>query len=709
MKIYDDKHIKNVVFVGAHNSGKTTLAETMLFEAGLTNRRGTVENKNTVADHHEIEHEKGNSVYATPLHTEWRNYKINIIDTPGLDDFIGEVISSIRVADTIVTVLNGQYGVEIGTEIIWNYIDKYHKPTLFVINQIDHPNINFEESFKSIKGLVGNNAVKIQYPVKHDGALCIIDVLKMKMYKFSAEGGKPSKHTIPDDQLETAERLHNELVEKAAENDEELMEHYFDQGTLNEDELRKGIKAGMLNHDLFPVFCVSALQDMGTGRLMGFIDNVAPAAADLKPEQSVDGKEIPAKKESPTSLFVFKTIHQPNLGQVTFFKVVSGEINLNDKLINSRNGQTETFNQLFIMDGKERRSVTRLTVGDIGASLKLKYTETNDTLAQEGFDIEIKPIQYPQPRIRRAVYAVNTKDEEKLTDSLKKIHSQDPTVLISFSNETRQLILACQGELHLATIDWTLKNIYGVEAIFEKPKISFRETIQRSSAANYRHKKQSGGSGQFAQVHMKIEPWIEGMDEPEGFNIRGKEDIDLPWGGKLIFYNCIVGGVIDLRYLPSIMKGILEVMERGPLTGSYIRDVRVMLYDGKMHPVDSNDISFKIAGAHAFREAFLNANPKLLEPALELLVTTPEDMVGNVMTELQTRRSVIMGIENNNNYQLLKCVAPETELYGFSTELRSLTQGRATFKSKFSAYQPVPENIQREMLNNKEFVGVAGR
>jgi len=709
MKIYDDKHIKNVVFVGAHNSGKTTLAETMLFEAGLINRRGTVENKNSIADHHEIEHEKGYSVYATPLHTEWRNYKINIIDTPGLDDFIGEVISSIRVADTIVTVLNGQHGVEIGTEIIWNYINKYHKPTIFVINQIDHPNLNYEESFKSIKNLVGNNAVKIQYPVIREGSQCIIDVLKMKMYKFSAEGGKPSKHEIPEDLLETAEKLQNELVEKAAENDEELMELYFEQGTLNENELRQGIKAGMLNHDLFPVFCVSALQDMGSGRLMGFIDNVAPAAADLKPEQSVDGKEIPSRKDSPTVLFVFKNVHQPNLGQVTFFKVISGEIRLNDKLINSRNGETETFNQLFIMDGKERKPVTRLTVGDIGASLKLKHTETNDTLAQEGFDIEIKPIQYPQPRIRRAVFSVNIKDEEKLTDSLKKIHSQDPTVILSFSNETRQMILACQGELHLATIDWTLKNIYGVEAYFEKPKISFRETIQRSSAANYRHKKQSGGSGQFAQVHMKIEPWSEGMEEPEGFNIRGKEEIDLPWGGKLIFYNCIVGGVIDLRYLPSIMKGVIEVMEKGPFTGSYIRDVRVMVYDGKMHPVDSNDISFKIAGAHAFREAFLNANPKLLEPALELLVTTPEDMVGNVMTELQARRSIILGIENNNNYQLLKCVAPETELYGFSTELRSLTQGRATYKSKFAAYQPVPENIQREMLSNKEIAGVAGR
>jgi elongation factor G len=702
MKIYDDKHIKNVVFVGAHNSGKTTLAETMLFEAGLINRRGRVEAKNTTSDYHEIEHEKGNSVYATPLHTEWRNYKINILDTPGLDDFIGEVISSIRVADTVVTVLNGQHGVEVGTEIIWNYIDKYHKPTLFVINQIDHPNVKFEASFNSIKNLVGNNAVKIQYPLKVDGAQCIVDVLKMKMYKFSAEGGKPEKLKIPKDQKETADNLHNELVEKAAENDEELMELFFEKGSLNEDELRKGIKAGMLNHELFPVFCISALNDMGSGRLMGFIDNVAPAAADLKPEQSVNGKEIPSKKEAPTAVFVFKTVHQPNLGQVTFFKVMSGEVKLNDKLVNSRSGETENLNQLFIMDGIERKQVTKLTVGDIGASLKLKYTETNDTLSQEGNDMVIKPIQYPQPRIRRAIFSVNTKDEEKLSESLRKIHSQDPTVIISFSNETRQQILACQGELHLATIDWTLKNIYGVEARFEKPKISFRETIQRSSSANYRHKKQSGGSGQFAEVHMKIEPWLEGMEEPEGFNLRGKEQIDLPWDGKLVFYNCIVGGVIDQRYLPSIMKGILDVMEKGPLTGSYIRDVRVMVYDGKMHSVDSNDISFKIAGAHAFKEAFLNANPKLLEPAMELTVTVPEEMVGNVMTELQTRRSIIQGIDNSNNYQILRCIAPEAELFGFSSELRSLTKGRATFKSVFSSYQPVPTNVQKTLVNAGE-------
>ncbi|MGB5479512.1 MAG: GTP-binding protein, partial [Eudoraea sp.] len=405
MKIYDDKHIKNVVFVGAHNSGKTTLSETMLFEAGLINRRGTVETQNTVSDYHEIEHERGTSVYATPLHTEWRNYKINIIDTPGLDDFVGEIISSIRVADTIVTVLNAQHGVEIGTEIIWNYVSNYSKPTLFVVNQIDHINSNFENSFKGIKALVGNNAVIIQYPLIIDGAQCIIDVLKMKCYKFSSEGGKPEKLPIPEDQKERADQLHNELVEKAAENDEELLELFFEKGTLNEDEMRVGIKAGMLNHELFPVFCVSALNDMGTGRLMGFIDNVAPAAADLNPEQTVEGDVLVRKKEAPTVLFVFKTVYQPSLGQISFFKVKSGVVKANDKLVNSRTGDTEILNHLYIMDGKKRESVSKLEVGDIGATLKLKSTETNDTLHVAGKSITIKPIQNPEPRTRKSVSA----------------------------------------------------------------------------------------------------------------------------------------------------------------------------------------------------------------------------------------------------------------------------------------------------------------
>ncbi len=702
MKIYDDKHIKNVAFVGAHASGKTTLAETMLFEAGLLNRRGTREDKNTVSDYHDIEHERETSVYSTTLHTEWRNYKINIIDTPGLDDFMGEIASTMHVADSVVMLVNAQHGVEVGTEIIWEYINRYSKPTIFVINQIDHAKANYDHSYNSIVDMVGNNAVKIQYPLVVDGAQCIVDVLKMKMYKFGPEGGKPEKHEIPEDQKELADMLHNELVEKAAENDEELMELYFDKGTLNEDEMRAGIKKGMLNHELFPVFCISALNDMGSGRLMGFIDNVAPGSADMNPEQSVEGEDIICDPNGPTALFIYKTIHEPNLGQITFFKVKSGEVKANDKLVNSRNGETENLNQLFIMDGKKRQAVDKLSCGDIGATLKLKNTETNDTLHTPGKKITVKPIDFPRARIKRVIGAKDKKDEEKLSEVLKKIHSQDPTTSAIYSKELKQLILSCQGELHLATIDWTLKNIYGIEAEFTQPKIAYRETIQRPATASYKHKKQSGGAGQFGEVHMKIEPYYEGMPEPEGFNIRSKEEIDLDWGGKLVFYNCITGGVIDTRYMAAIMKGILEVMEEGPLTGSYARDIRAMVFDGKMHSVDSNDISFKIAAAHAFKAAFLNAKPKLMEPVHNLEVRVPEDLMGNVMTDLQSRRAIILGMDSDGNNQIIKAKVPLAEMYKYSTSLRSITQGRATFKTEFASFEPVPQNIQQELVKKMD-------
>jgi elongation factor G len=698
MKVFDDKHIKNVAFVGAQGSGKTTLAETMLFEAGLINRRGTIAAKNTVSDYHEIEHEREMSVFATPLHTEWRNYKINIIDTPGLDDFIGEIASTMRVADTVVMVVNGQYGVEVGTEIMWEYIDRFHKPTLFCINQIDHAGQNFDDAYNSIVDHFGKNAVLVQYPITVNGVLCIVDVLKMKLYKFGPEGGKPEKLPIPDSEKARADELHNELVEKAAENDEALMEQFFEKGTLNEDEMREGIRQGMLHHELFPVFAVSALNDMGTGRMMGFIDNVAPAAADLKPETTVEGDTLECKPSEPTSLFIFKTLHEANLGQVSFFKVKSGEVNQGDKLVNSRTGEEETLNQLFIMDGATRHNVDKLTSGDIGATIKLKHTETNDTLHTAGKKITIKPINFPEPRMTKSVVTHNKRDEEKIIEVLRKMQSQDPTITVAYSRELRQQILGCQGELHLATIEWTLKNQYGLEVTFEKPRIAYRETIQRSATASYRHKKQSGGAGQFGEVHMKIEPWHEGMDEPQGFSLRGKDEIELPWGGKLIFYNCIVGGVIDQRYLPAISKGIMEVMEEGPLTGSYARDIRVMVYDGKMHPVDSNEISFKIAGGHAFKQAFLDASPKLLEPVQEITVKVPEDLMGDVMTDLQGRRSIILGMDAAGRYTKIRAKTPLAELYGYSTSLRSITQGRASFTSKFAEFAAVPGNLQQDLI-----------
>lgn len=707
MKVYDEKHIKNIALLGAPKAGKTLMAEDMLFEAGIIHRRGTIEGKNTVSDCHEIEQERGNSVFATCLHTEWRDYKINIIDTPGFDDFAGEMIASLRVADTCVLVINAQHGVEVSTELIWNYVDRFQKPVIFAINQVDHPKSDFDSALVSLQKRFGTPVTQMQYPANQgEGFNAIIDLLKMVMYKFPAAGGKPEKLPIPDHEKEKAAMLHNSLVEKAAENDEKLMEKYFETGTLDEDEMREGLKLGMIHHDVFPVFCMSAKKNMGSGRMMGFIDNVAPSPREAKPELTSDGKEIFFDPSKPTALFIFKSHIEPNLGRLSFFKVISGEVTSTSELVNSQTGAIERFHQLFIMDGKTRQPVDKLVAGDIGATLKLKDTYTNQTLRAKNFEVTINPIEFPEPRIRTAVVAHSKNDDEKIGEVLHKIHQEDPTLLVAYSRELRQLIISGQGELHLTVCKWFLEKMYNLHVDFVSPRISYRETIRKSSSSSYRHKKQSGGAGQFGEVYMKIEPYYDGMPEPTEFSIRGKEVVELEWGGKLVFYNCIVGGVIDTRFIPSILKGVMEKMEEGPITGSYVRDVRVMVHDGKMHPVDSNDISFKIAGMMAFKEAFMKAEPQLLEPIIDLEVMVPEEIVGDVMGDLQTRRSLIMGIDTNAKYQVIKARTPLAELDRYSTTLRSLSQGRGTFSQQFADFAPVPFDVQQKLAKNSKVVEV---
>jgi len=707
MKVYDEKHIKNIALLGAPKAGKTLLAEDMLFEAGIIHRRGTIEGKNTVSDCHEIEQERGNSVFATCLHTEWRDYKINIIDTPGFDDFAGEMIASLRVADTCVLVINAQHGVEVSTELIWNYVDRFQKPVIFAINQVDHPKSDFDSALISLQKRFGTPVTQMQYPANQgEGFNAIIDLLKMVMYKFPAAGGKPEKLPIPDHEKEKAAMLHNSLVEKAAENDEKLMEKYFETGTLDEDEMREGLKLGMIHHDVFPVFCMSAKKNMGSGRMMGFIDNVAPSPREAKPELTSEGKEIFFDPSKPTALFIFKSHIEPNLGRLSFFKVISGEVTSTSELVNSQTGAIERFHQLFIMDGKTRQPVDKLVAGDIGATLKLKDTYTNQTLRAKNFEVTINPIEFPEPRIRTAVVAHSKNDDEKIGEVLHKIHQEDPTLLVAYSRELRQLIISGQGELHLTVCKWFLEKMYNLHVDFVSPRISYRETIRKPSSSSYRHKKQSGGAGQFGEVYMKIEPYYDGMPEPTEFSIRGKEVIELEWGGKLVFYNCIVGGVIDTRFIPSILKGVMEKMEEGPITGSYVRDVRVMVHDGKMHPVDSNDISFKIAGMMAFKEAFMKAEPLLLEPIIDLEVMVPEEIVGDVMGDLQTRRSLIMGIDTNANYQVIKARTPLAELDRYSTTLRSLSQGRGTFSQQFADFAPVPFDVQQKLAKNSKVAEV---
>lgn len=708
MKTYDEKHIKNIVLLGAAKSGKTTLSETMLFEAGIINKRGTVEEANTVSDYHEIEFERGSSVYATCLHTEWRDYKINIIDTPGLEDFIGEVISSIRVCDTALLLLHAQYGVEVGTELIWDYVDKYRKPTILAVNHLDNEEANFNKVVEDARRILGPAVTIMQYPVNQGiGFNGVIDLLKMTMYKFPPDGGKPEKLPIPDSEKERAEQLHNELVEKAAENDDTLMEHYFEKGNLDEDEMREGLKIGMLKHQVFPVFCLSAKRNMGSGRLMGFIDNVAPSAIEMPPEMTEEAQPIPCNPAGPACLFVFKTLLEPHIGRLSFFKVLSGEVRAGMELINEKGNTTERLNQLFIADGKNRNPVDRLRSGDIGCSLKLKNTLTNHTLNDKGFNGQVDPIHFPPPKVRAAIEARNKADDEKLGEVLAEIHMEDPTLEIEYNRELKQVILHGQGDLHLAITKWRLENIYKMQVEYLPAKIPYRETIQKPAIASYRHKKQSGGAGQFGEVYMKIEPYYEGMPPVKEFPVRDTEEIALNWGGKLVFNNCIVGGAIDNRFLPSILKGVMEKMHEGPLTGSYVRDVRVSVYDGKMHPVDSNDISFKIAGMMAFRDAFHQAAPQLLEPVYDIEATAPDYMSGDIMSELQSRRSIITGMDTINSNQVIKARTPQAELDKLYASLRNVTQGKAKVKASFAEYAPVPMDMQRKLSEEYNKVAVS--
>lgn len=699
MTTYDSNHVKNIALLGHAGSGKTTIAECMLYEAGIVKRRGSIAAQNTVSDYHELEHERGSSVFASLLHTSWKDYKINIIDTPGYDDFAGEVISALRVADTGVMVLNAAAGVEVGTDIIWEYTEKFRTPTVFIINKLDHPDADFDRTLEEAKTHFGANVVAVQYPVKTgEDFNQIIDVLNMVMYQFSAEGGKPEKLPIPAEEKERAAQLHNELVESIASNDEGLMEKYFEQGELSEDEMKNGLHASMIKHDIFPVFCTSAEKNKGVGRVMSYIDNVCPSANEMPPQRTVSGKELPCNPKGPACIFVFKTIIEPHIGELSLFKVYSGTIKPGMELVNENTGVTEKINQLLLIEGHNRISVDELVAGDIGATIKLRSTHVNNTLHEKGQNLELEPIEFPIANVTVAISAANKNEEEKLSQALHTLKEEDASISYQVSPELKQTLLHCQGELQLKVIEWKIKNIHKLDVVFDKPKIPYRETIQAKAEASYRHKKQSGGAGQFGEVFLRIEPWFEGMPDPNGLNVRGRDEVSLDWGGKLVFFNCIVGGAIDARFLPSIQKGVMEKMQNGPLTGCYARDIRVSVYDGKMHPVDSNDISFKIAGAQAFKEAFLNAQPQLLEPVYRVEVLSPADYVGAVMGDLQTRMGIVEGMDTEGTFQKITAKVPLAQMNGFSSSLRGLTQGRARFRMEFSEYAPVSFEMQRQLI-----------
>ncbi|MBR3478213.1 MAG: elongation factor G [Bacteroidaceae bacterium] len=711
MKVYKTNEIKNITILGNDGAGKTTLTETLLFEAGAISRRGRISQKNTVSDYFPVEQEYGYSVFSTVFHTEWNGKKLNFIDSPGADDFAGAAMAALSVTDTAVILLNGSAGVEVGTQNHFRYTEKLGKPCIFLVNQLDHEKCDFHSCVEQLQDLYGSKVVQVQYPLNEGPNFnALIDVLLMKKYSWKPEGGAPTIEDIPAEEMDKAQELHRQLVEAAAENDESLMEKFFESEELTEDECREGIRKGLASRGMFPVFCVCAAKDMGVRRMMEFLGNVVPFVDEMPEVEATNGTVVKPDPNGPTALYFFKTANEPHIGGVQYFKVLSGSVHEGDDLTNSDRGSKERIAQLFVCAGSNRTKVEELVAGDIGCTTKLKDVRTGNTLVGKDCDWKFNLVKYPEPKYIRAIKAENESDTEKMISAIQKMAQEDPTWVIEQSKELKQTLIKGQGEFHLRTLKWRLENNEKIKINYGEQKIHYRETITKAARADYRHKKQSGGAGQFGEVHLIVEPYAEGMPEPTlyKFNgqeykmtIKGKEEVDLEWGGKFVFYNSVVGGAIDTRFLPAIQKGIMGRLEQGPLTGSYARDVRVIVYDGKMHPVDSNELSFMLAGRNAFSEAFKNAGPKLLEPIYEVEVLTPSDKMGDVMSDIQGRRGMIVGSESANGYDKLVAKIPLKELASYSTTLSSLTGGRASFSMKFSNYELVPTDLQQQLM--KEF------
>ena len=709
MRNYQTKEIKNIALLGSDGAGKTTLTEALLFESGIITRRGRITQKNTVSDYLPVEQEYGYSVFATPFHVEWNNKKLNIIDCPGSDDFAGAALTAMAVTDTTILLINAQNGPEVATQNHFRLTEKMQKPVIFLVNRLDDE-CDYDNILEQLQNVYGSKVVPVQYPIKTGPDFnSLIDVLLMKKYSWKPEGGAPIIEDIPADQLDKATEMHQALIEAAAEHDEGLMEKFFETENLTEDEMRDGIRAGLASRGMFPVFCVCAGKDMGVRRLMEFLGNVVPFVDQMPAAKNKRGEDVKPDSNAPTSLFFFKTSVEPHIGEVQYFKVMSGTVHEGDDLTNADRGSKERIAQLFVCAGANRIKVSELTAGDIGCTVKLKDVRTGNTL--NGKDCENSfSITYPDPKYIRAIRAANEADTEKMMTILARMSQEDPTWVVEQSKELRQILVKGQGEFHLRTLKWRMENNDKMPIVFDEPKIPYRETITKAARADYRHKKQSGGAGQFGEVHLIVEPYVEGEPVKEVYrfgnqeyriNAKSEDVTDLEWGGKLVFINSIVGGSIDARFMPAILKGVLSKMEQGPLTGSYARDVRVIVYDGKMHPVDSNELSFMLAGRNAFVQAFREAGPKLLEPIYDVEALVPGDCMGDVMSDLQGRRGMIMGMNSENGIEKLNAKVPLKEMSSYSTALSSITGGRGSFTMKFSSYELVPIDVQTKL--QKEF------
>lgn len=709
MKVYNSHEIKNIALLGNDGSGKTTLTESLLFESGLIKKRGRITQKNTVSDYFPVEQDYGYSVFSTVFHTEWNGKKLNIIDCPGSDDFVGAALTALNVTDTAVLLLNGKFGPEVGTQNHFRYTEKLGKPVIFLVNQLDDEKCDYDVVLEQLQTIYGPKVVPVQYPVKTGPDFnSLIDVILMKKLVWGPEGGKPTVEDIPAEEMDKAQEMHKALVEAAAENDEQLMEKFFETEQLTEDEMREGIRKGMVTRSIFPVFCVCAGKNMGVGRLMEFLGNVVPFVDEMPKVHNTRGEEVVPSEDGPTSIYFFKTGVEPHIGEVQYFKVMSGVVHEGDDLTNADRGSRERMAQLFVCAGANREKVEQLVAGDIGCTVKLKDVRTGNTLNGKDCDHRFNFIKYPNPKFTRAIRAVNEADTEKMMSALTRMRQEDPTWEVEQSKELRQILVHGQGEFHLRTLKWRLKNLDKIPVEFYEQRIPYRETITKAARADYRHKKQSGGAGQFGEVHLIVEPYSEGMPDPTVYKfgnqeirvaMKGKEEVDLEWGGKLVFINSVVGGAIDARFMPAILKGVMARMEQGPLTGSYARDVRVVVYDGKMHPVDSNELSFMLAARQAFSEAFRQAGPKVLEPIYDVEVFVPADKMGDVMSDLQGRRGMIIGMSSENGYEKLQAKVPLKEMSTYSTSLSSLTGGRASFIMKFASYELMPGDLQNKLVD----------
>ena len=696
MHIYDADHIRNIALVGHHGAGKTTLAEAMLFASGAVPRMGSVADGSTVSDYHPGEHERGMSLFASLLHAEWDGHKINVVDAPGYPDFAAEVVTALKVADTAVFVLDAAEGVQVGTDLAWAYTERTGTPALFVMNKLDQVRSDFETALAQVQERFGRQAIPIQLP-GGAGTRTIIDVLLMKQIRFGPKG-EQEVQPIGEAFRERAEALHHELVEAIAENDEGLMERYFEQGALSEDEMREGLRRAMIQHSLFPVFLAIATENVGVSRLMGFIDHVCPSPAQMPPPRMAAGEARADPAAAPIA-FVYRTMAEPHVGEYSFLKVVQGTLQAGLDLEVAAGGQTERLGHLYALNGRGRDEVEQLVAGDIGAAVKLKHTETGDTLRPKGSDAVVEPIRFPEPRYAQAVRAAVQGEEDKLAQGLHQIHKEDPSLVVTHDPHLGQITLGGQGELHLAVAQARLKRRSGVEVTFHQPRVGYRETVQTRAEARYRHKKQTGGAGQFADLALFVEPMGMAFAPPDGLRVRSTAVHETEWGAKVEFVDGIAGGVIDMqRFFGAIQKGVVEALREGPLAGYPVGDVRVVVIDGGMHPVDSNDMAFKTAARHAFQDAFRAARPAILEPVLRLEVTTPEAQMGDVLSDLNSRRAQIQGMEADGPFQRVTAFVPEAELYRYATSLRSITQGRGLHRARPERYDPMPRHVQEQVV-----------